>query len=476
MSCFTKSPETWTKKDLQRARSLARLSPATLARLVNRRFQRPQHLAYLDRQLTAVAHGELRRLIVSMPPRYGKSMLCSHYFPAWFLLTQPSKAVILASYEATFATSWGRKARETVAEWGPRLFGVKLSDVSSSAGWWNLAGHEGSMMTAGVGGPLTGKGADLLLLDDPIKNDSEAMSPTYRQQLWEWYDSVASTRLEPGGSVILIMTRWHEDDLAGRLLTRMAEGGEHWEYVRFPVLAEEADVLGRAEGEPLWPARFPLEDVQEQQRNRSVYWWNALYQQRPGPAGGSVFKREDFRYFRVNEEADTYRLIKDSTIEEVAIKHCRIFCTADTASTLKQRSDWTVIGVWAVTPKGDLLLLDLYRVKLEDPDQVGLFRSVYERYKPAFIGVEGSVYQQLVRSRLPVKALEPDRDKWSRAQPASARMKAGTIFFKLGASWLSAVEDELLTFPNAAHDDIVDVVAYAALEIVGYSGGMKVWV
>ncbi len=213
-----------------------------------------------------------------MPPRHGKSYLTSHFFPAWFLGICPQLRVALTSYEADFAASWGRKARSVLEEFGPTLFGVRPDQKLSSGIRWDLEGHPGGLVTAGVGGPLTGRGADLLIVDDPIKNAEEAFSATLRQKIFDWWLSTAFTRLEPGGRAVVIQTRWHRDDLAGRLLAD-PEGG--WQHLNLPAVAEEHDQLGRSPGEALWPQRWPLEALERIRRSQDVYWWNSLYQQRP---------------------------------------------------------------------------------------------------------------------------------------------------------------------------------------------------
>jgi len=156
--------------------------------------------------------------MVFMPPRHGKSQLVSRFFPAWYIGTHPHNRIILASYEADFAAGWGRKARDLLEEHGPSLFGLKVSPDSSAASRWDLFNFDGGMNTAGVRGPITGKGGSVLIIDDPVKNDQEAMSPTYRESTWDWYRATFSTRVQNDGAIVLVMTRWHEDDLAGRLL------------------------------------------------------------------------------------------------------------------------------------------------------------------------------------------------------------------------------------------------------------------
>ncbi|MBC8280448.1 MAG: phage terminase large subunit [Chloroflexi bacterium] len=390
--------------------------------------------------------------------------MCSQYFPAWFVATHPNKSVILTSYEADYAASWGRKARDILEEWGEKLFGITVRDDSSAAKRWQVTGHQGGMQTAGVGGPLTGKGADILIIDDPVKNDQEANSATYREHAWEWYKSTAYTRLEPGASLLLIMTHWHEDDLAGKILQDMKDGGEKWVVISLPAMAEENDQLGRTPGDPLWPSRYPKKTLENIKRTVGPYWWGALYQQRPSRPQGTVFQLKDFRYFRRDEEH--YLLSRPEGVKRWRKDQCYIFQTVDTAETENKKADYTAVATWAVTPDSDLLLLDMVRVQLETPDLTPTLRQASDKWSPAYIGIEGRpVFQQARRAGLPVRRLRPDKDKWTRAQPASARLSAGSVYFLAGASWIDDLEAELLAFPTGTNDDQVDVVAYAALEM-----------
>lgn len=229
-----------------------------------------------------------RRLIVEIPPRHGKSTIVSQGLPVWFLELFPERHIILASYEAGFAAEWGRAVRNLVAQYAGELT-VRISEDSSAANRWHTP-QGGGMVTAGVDGPITGRGADLFVIDDPVKSWAQAQSPAYRAHLWDWWHSTAKTRLEPAASVILCMARWHEDDLAGKLIREMDAGGQPWEVIRLPAVAEDGDPLGRALGEPLWPERFPAEALAEIQRSSPSYVWNALYQQRPERAGDAVFQ------------------------------------------------------------------------------------------------------------------------------------------------------------------------------------------
>ena len=429
---------------------------------------RTPHLDLISRKVASLAERPLR-LIVSMPPRHGKSLLLSNWTPVWFLANWPTRWVGLASYAADFAETWGRKARDSVLENQDRL-GLQIRDDLNRASSWQLT-TGGGMMTAGVGGPFTGYGFDLLIIDDPIKNRQEANSATMRQHLWDWWRSTARTRLEPGGSIIVVTTRWHEDDLVGRLLGNEYQDdqieADRWEHIRLPAVAEEGDPLRRELDAPLWPDRFDRDTLAAARLAIGPQEWVGLYQQRPSAMGGSVFLAKDFRYFRIDASSETYLLTTPEGPKSVKQTDCYRFCTVDTAETIKKRSDYTVAATWAVTPERDLLLLDLVRVRLETPDITPLLSQIHQKWKPGYIGVEGkAVFQSARRAGLPVRELKAEGDKWSRAQPASARMSAGSVYFLAGAPWLRDLEDELMAFPAGSHDDQVDCLSYAAREVV----------
>jgi hypothetical protein len=181
---------------------------------------------------------------------------------------------------ADFASTWGRKARDLLEQWG-RLFGVRVSKRSSATHRWDLEGRDGGMTCAGVGGPITGRGAHLLIVDDPVKNDEDARSPGLRQKQWEWWQSTATTRLRPGALTIVIQTRWHRDDLTGQILRAAETNGQRWRTVKLPALAEENDPLGRAVGEALWPEVYSREKLEQVRAARTAYYWQAMYQQNP---------------------------------------------------------------------------------------------------------------------------------------------------------------------------------------------------
>lgn len=420
-----------------------------------------------------------------MPPRHGKSELISKYFPAWFLGRFPDRKVMLASYADTFAAQWGRRSRDVLEEFGPDLFGVRVDPETAGGQLWEVAKNEGIMVTAGVGGGLTGKGAHLLIIDDPVKNNVEAQSQTTRDAHHEWWKSTARTRLQKGAGVVLVMTRWHEDDLAGRLIADAENGeGDEWEVLNLPALAEDGDLLGRDPGEVLWPDMFDEQWMEETRRALGTYWFTALYQQRPSPADGMMFKRSNFRYYEktdaVNSEGmPIVKIHRDDGVEIFDPSYGTKFATMDVAASANQDADFTVISTWVVTPKKDLLLWDRERVQFEGPDLAPLVRRVYFEQRPAFIGIERlghglQIIQELIRDGLPIIRLEPDKDKVARALPAMARYEEHRVFHPMHTRWVGEEwENELLAFPNGKNDDQVDTVAYAALRLPSIQAGGK---
>lgn len=399
------------------------------------------------------------------------SMTASQYFPAWYLLNNPSKRIIIASYADSLAKLFGKRVRELVAEVGPWV-DVPLSKDTRAADEWELAKHGGGIVAAGVGTGITGRGADLLLIDDPVKDAVEARSQAKRDAAWDWYLSTASSRLEPGANTILILTRWNEDDLAGRILKNDDE--EEWEILNLPALAEENDLLGREVGEPLWPARYNKTWMEKRRRKVGVYWFSAMYQQRPSPEDGEVFHRHGVRYW--TEKDGRYLLIlANGTAVDRKPSECMVFFTMDLAVSESTSADFTVIGAWALTPFNELVLLDLYRARVAGPDQLPEVRRMAEKWRPSFIAIEDVQYQlsfvqSVVRSGLPGKRLKARGDKYGRALSAGVLWDDGKIFLPSNAGWAAEIIEECVSYPHGAHDDFVDVVAYAALEAAGYEG------
>jgi len=264
-------------------------SPGSLAAVLTlgREMQAP-HLDIIDRIYQRIDAGERLRVMVTMPPRAGKSRRTSRWGPVWYLRRQPEHRFMLASYAAHLADDHGRWVRNTITEHAPTL-GINLKYGSQAANRFDIDRHEGGMVTAGVGGALTGRGAHVAAVDDPFKGSEDASSPTQRDRVWDWWQSVLLTRLEPQGSVLLVNTRWDEDDLSGRLLK---EEPEDWIVIDLPALALSADdPLGRQPGEALWPERFNAEDYARIRKSVGERVWWSLYQQKPRPMSGGVWNQ-----------------------------------------------------------------------------------------------------------------------------------------------------------------------------------------
>lgn len=475
-------------------------SPLDLARIVwGEQWMSPPHLVTLDRELTKIADktDESNRLMVAMPPRHGKSLLTSEIFPAWYLGTFPDRRVILASYEADFAATWGRKARSILEEYGQSLFGISVSKDSSAANRWDIAGHRGGMVTAGVGGPITGKGADLLLIDDPVKNAEEANSYTYRQRAWDWYQSTAYTRLEPDGAIVLIQTRWHGDDLAGRVLKDAEREGEPWEVLDLPAIARANDRLGRAPGEALWPERFNETRLRAIRKAVGEYYWAALYQQRPTEDQGGRIKRNWLRYFAT--QGDYYRLLRPdgSILCLVHPSECQritiVDCAGSSDDVKREKSgkphSYSVISTFdfhnssktgGVRPTYALILRDVRRGRWEFPELVAQMQSAFREHNPAWIGIEnektGLAALQVLRG-LPVRPISHEgKDKLTRAGRLLNEFEQGRVYIARDAAWRDDLEAELLAWTGHPDEqaDQIDTMAYAANHVGRASGGVPI--
>ncbi|AKZ60710.1 hypothetical protein SAM23877_p001 (plasmid) [Streptomyces ambofaciens ATCC 23877] len=263
-------------------------SPGALAAvLTHGKEMQARHLDIIDRIYQRIARGERIRAMVTMPPRAGKSRRTSRWGPTWYLRRQPEHRFMLASYAAHLADDHGRWIRNTITEHAPML-GINLKYGSQAANRFDIDGHEGGMVTAGVGGPLTGRGAHVACVDDPFKGSEDAGSPTQRDRVWDWWQSVLLTRLEPQGSVLLVNTRWDDDDLSGRLLK---EEPDDWIVIDLPAIAlTPDDPLGRQPGDALWPERYNEEDYARIRKSVGERVWWALYQQQPRPLEGGVWQ------------------------------------------------------------------------------------------------------------------------------------------------------------------------------------------
>lgn len=456
---------------------VAVISPADYAQVVNPDyFQCPPHIQMLSETIAKLCDGELlkedgtpyKRLLITMPPRHGKSELTSKYTPAWFINRSPKNRVILASYEANFAAEWGGKVRDLIQEANGVGLECHLNPTTKARDSWKTQAG-GGMYTAGAQGAITGKGANLFIIDDPFKNDEEANSETIREKVWGMYQSTAFTRLEPGGVVILIQTRWHEDDLAGRVLRDQAD---EWYHVNCPAIAQEDghDSIGRQPGEPLWAERYDLDDLETIRLAVGSYVWNALYQQNPFIEGGGILKPGEIQRFA---ERDGVYMTGNGQ-KYVSKAKCWRFVTIDTAGTSKNYSDYNVACVFDVTPEREGLLVAVERKKMESSEHLSWLKGLFDRYEPRFIGIENksfgtTLFQNAVRAGLRVQKLEADTDKVTRAYGASPLVETGRLQIPYNALWLPEFEHELAAFPYGTHDDQVDAFSYGAVVLNRYT-------
>jgi predicted phage terminase large subunit-like protein len=446
-------------------------TPGKLAQELDPRTVQTPALELIDSALVDVAEGRCRRLMVFMPPQEGKSERVARRFVEWLLSHRPDKRVAIASYEQETAERWGRAIREDIATYdgaeGQPNLGLTVQRRDAAAGRWRLAGHEGGVYCVGIGGALTGRPVDVLIVDDPVKGPAEAQSSTHRRAAWDWWTAVARTRLAPDAAVVLIMTRWHEDDLAGRLLKHDPDG---WRVISIPALADSPDdPLGRPQGAPLVSARGrTLADWQETRQDVAEYVWGSLYQQRPRPLEGGLFKVAQLRYWHPWAGHNPYspRETIDLAGKPVTIDDGWRFCIADLAASTKRSADYTVIAAFAYVTSYDLVLLDLSRERMAPEQHLELARPLMERWRTRTLYVEKSFQTatlalQAGQAGIPVTFLNADTDKVTRAMPAAGRVQQGRLWIPAGAPWLTDFVEELAAFPNGAHDDMVDVVAYA---------------
>jgi predicted phage terminase large subunit-like protein len=358
---------------------------------------------------------------------------------------------MLASYEADFASQWGRKVRDLLSVFGDPAFGVRLSEGSTAADRWEIAKHGGGMQTAGVGGALTGKGADLLIVDDPVKNAEQASSPTFREKTWEWYTSTAYSRLEPNGSIILIQTRWHADDLAGRVLANaQADSDEVWDVLNLPALAEKDDPLGRAPGQALWPERYDEKALNRIKSVQGPFWWSSLYQQRPTPRDGGFFKRAWFE------------------IVDAAPADARRVRYWDRAAT-EGAGDWTV-GAKIAAKDGSYYIEDIRRGRWASGDRDRIIRQTAEldgvgvtvlgEQEPGSAGKDQALAFVKLLSGFAVRAVPSTGSKDVRADPLASQAEGGNVKI-VRAPWNAAFIEELESFPRGSHDDQVDAASGA---------------
>jgi len=457
--------------------------------------ERP-HLIYLAdrlaRALRDVEHGRSRQLLISMPPRSGKSTLTSHYLPVWLLSRHPEWSVGLISHDGDFSTSWGRRIRTTI-ENSQLTLGINLDPSIAAAGEWETTAG-GGVLARGIGGSITGRGFKVLIMDDVVKGVVDAHSPRIREMVWDRWRSDIYTRLEPPYLLVVIGTRWHEDDFIGRLLSPDYDGDPaDWEVISFPAIAEEADTLGRSPGEPLLSPL--LNETPEQAQIRwsdartkvGSYTWAALYQQRPSPAKGAIFDTGWWRFW-TNDPSKVQRsdqLSPGRVILLPDLSGARWLDSWDAAFKGTDSSDWVVGQRWCrLGPKRFLIAQIRGRfsftetlarmLEWSDPYLLPTNRLVHQRLiedkanGPAIIDTLSSKISGL-------KPVNPMTSKEARARAITPEIESGHVYLPHpgdpGNEWVEDLLSELRNFPNDIHDDQVDALDQALAELRESTGG-----
>lgn len=432
----------------------------------NGHYEHYIHTELICEVLQRIADGEQLSMLIEMPPRHGKSMTVTESFPSYYLMKNPDKRVIVAAYSDGLAKKFGRLNRNKFNEYAYELFNIQLSEANAAVKDWGIEGKQGGMISTGIGGSITGQGADLMIIDDPIKNMKEASSQTIRDNIWDEWEATLSTRLHDGASVIVIMTRWHEDDLIGRLLARSPR---KWIRLRLPAIAEdEDDLLGRTPGEPLCrELGFDERWAADKKAEVGSRTWNALYQQRPSPAGGSIFKREWIRYYvRTEEQKREWGLSDDVAV--LPIHFDKVAQSWDCTFKGTDTSDFVAGGVWA-RKKARYFLLDVEHRRMGFADTLKAIRTMSDKWPNArskYIEdkANGSAIIEMLKDEISgIVPVDPEGGKEARANAVSPLFEAGNVYLPHPnmCSWVDDLIEELVSFPNAAHDDLVDMTTQA---------------
>ena len=385
-------------------------------------------------------------LVLSCPPQHGKSLTVTETFPSWYVGKYPDRRCIIACYNDDFAGKFGRRNKAKIDEVGQFIFNIKLKKSSDRD--MEIADHTGSIITRGIMAGITGNAGDLIIIDDPVKTRMEADSPTYRERLWEeWMNSI-KTRTQAGSKIIIIQTRWHEDDLAGRVIN----GENYLEVINIPVEAEENDILGRKVGDALCPEIG--KDNKWLQMFKSNYLadpngggsraWNALYLGRPTSAEGNIFKREWWQYY-------------DKLPDKIPLVGISVDATFKDSDT----SDFVAIEVWGKL-NGDYYLIDLIKRRMDFPETLKAIRYMADKYPNKHsILVEDKANGSAIISMLKhdiggIVAITPKESKVGRANAITGIVEGGNVYLPRYSDFTGEFIDEFASFPNGVHDDLVD--------------------
>ena len=408
-----------------------------------------RHHKVMAKKFEEIATGKIKRLIINMPPRHTKSEFASYMLPAWFLGKYPNKKIIQCSNTAELAVGFGRKVRNLVdSEQYAQIFpNVTLRSDSKAAGRWSTSGN-GEYFAIGVGGTVTGKGADLLIIDDPHSEQEAALAagdPTVFDKVYEWYTSGPRQRLQPGGSIVVVMTRWAKRDLTGKILQSMIDkDGEHWEVINFPAILPS--------GNPLWPEFWSLPELEALQLELPPAKWNAQYQQSPTSEEGAIVKREWWKEWKEDRPPNCEFIIQ----------------SWDTAFTKSERSDYSACTTWGVfylneNPNDpNVILLDAFKKRMEFPELKEKAFNHYKEWEPDAFIVEAKasgapLIFELRAMGIPVSEFTPSRgnDKMVRINSVSDLFASGKVWAP-STRWADELIEEMAAFPNSDHDDLVD--------------------
>ena len=417
-----------------------------------------RHHSRMASAFERVARGECKRLIINMPPRHTKSEFASYLLPAWFLGKYPHKKVIQTSHTAELAVGFGRKVRnlvdkQTYTEVFP---GLGLQSDSKAAGRWNTS-KGGDYFAIGVGGAVTGKGADLLIIDDPHSEQEAALaenSPEIYDKTYEWYTSGPRQRLQPGGAIVIVMTRWSQRDLTAQVLKSSAQrGGEEWEVIEFPALMPS--------GNPLWPEFWPPEELAALKEELPNSKWMAQYQQNPTSEESAIVKREWWKIWEEDEPPQ-----------------CNfVLMSWDTAFEKTQRADYSALTTWGVfyqdddagAPQANIILLNAYRERMEFPRLKQVAIEEYKEWEPDSIIIEkkasgAPLIYEMRAMGVPVQEFTPTKgnDKIARLNAVSDLFASGMVWAP-NTHWAEEVMDEVASFPAGEHDDYVDSTSMALM-------------
>jgi predicted phage terminase large subunit-like protein len=417
-----------------------------------------RHHSVMAKKFEEIASGKLKRLIINMPPRHTKSEFASYLLPAWFLGKYPNKKVIQCSNTAELAVGFGRKVRNLVdGETYSKIFpNVSLRHDSKAAGRW-ATNAGGDYFAIGVGGTVTGKGADLLIIDDPHSEQEAALAandPSIYDKVYEWFTSGPRQRLQPGGSIIVVMTRWGKRDLTGQVLkAEMQRGGEEWDIIEFPAILPS--------GNSLWPEFWSLDELEALRNELPNSKWQAQYQQNPTSDTSAIVKREWWNIW--DEESPPpcdYTLM-----------------SWDTAFEKNNRADYSACTLWGVfeypdatgTPQSNLMLLNAFRDRMEFPELKKQAIQEWKEWSPDSVIIEkkasgAPLIYELRAMGIPVQEYTPVRgnDKISRLNAVSDLFASGRVWAP-GTRWADEVIDEVASFPSGEHDDYVDAVSLALM-------------